>query len=88
MPGRWIASITIRPEFLSRPGKSTSNASRIRTAINIALFDFNEHDEDPTFLQRAVRQGEPAQGVHLATKGWMFYNRALDDFFHGRVPPM
>ena len=23
---------------------------------------------------------------HLTAKGWIYYDRALDDFFHGRLP--
>jgi D-alanine transfer protein len=53
---------------------------------NFALVEFEEHDEDPTFLYRRVQDTEPVPSTHLAAKGWMFYNRVLDDFFHGRVP--
>jgi D-alanine transfer protein len=42
------------------------------------LVEFEEHDEDPAFLY--LHQG------HLTAKGWIYYDRALDDFFHGRVP--
>ena len=42
------------------------------------VVEFQEHDEDPAFL---IRQ-EP----HLTAKGWAYYDRALDDFFHGRLP--
>ena len=45
---------------------------------NFTLIEFKEHDEDPAFLYR--------HQTHLTAKGWMFYDRALDDFFHGRVP--
>jgi len=36
-----------------------------------------DHDEDPAFLD--------AQH-HSNAEGWLFYNRALDDFFAGRGP--
>jgi Protein involved in D-alanine esterification of lipoteichoic acid and wall teichoic acid (D-alanine transfer protein) len=101
---RTLAKIDARPLLLSMPldGQYYNQTGVSRSArevyykklrgfaqqYNIALIDFHEHDEDPTFLQRPVRQGEPAEGLHLAAKGWMLYNRALDDFFHGRVPPM
>jgi D-alanine transfer protein len=52
---------------------------------NVALVEFEEHDEDPTFLDRRTQMA-PVPGLHLTAKGWMFYNRALDEFFHGRVP--
>ena len=101
---RTLAKIHAQPLLLSMPldGQYYNQTGVSRSArevyykklrgfaqqYNIALIDFHEHDEDPTFLQRPVRQGGPAEGLHLTAKGWMFYNRALDDFFHGRVPPM
>jgi D-alanine transfer protein len=47
---------------------------------NFPLLEFEDHDNDPTFLDR--QRGRS----HLTGKGWMFYNRVLDDFFHGRAP--
>jgi D-alanine transfer protein len=44
---------------------------------NFPLIEFQEHDEDPTFLV--------AHKYHLSGTGWMAYNRALDDFFHDRA---
>jgi D-alanine transfer protein len=44
---------------------------------HVALVEFEKYDEDPAFLD--------SQHTHLTGKGWMFYDRALDDFFHGRV---
>jgi D-alanine transfer protein len=44
---------------------------------HVALVEFEKHDEDPGFLDN--------QHTHLTGKGWMFYDRALDDFFHGRL---
>lgn len=38
------------------------------------VVDFREHDADPSFLI--------AHREHPTPKGWMYYNRALDDFFH------
>jgi D-alanine transfer protein len=40
--------------------------------------EFQEHDEDPAFLIR--------HQSHITPKGWAYYDRALDDFFHGRLP--
>jgi D-alanine transfer protein len=42
------------------------------------LIEFEDHDEDSSFLD--------SQHTHLTQEGWLFYDRALDDFFHGRVP--
>jgi D-alanine transfer protein len=38
------------------------------------LIEFEDHDADPAFL---IPHRE-----HPTPKGWMYYNRALDDFFH------
>jgi D-alanine transfer protein len=38
------------------------------------LIEFENHDSDPTFII--------AHREHPSPKGWMYYNRALDDFFH------
>jgi D-alanine transfer protein len=53
---------------------------------NFPLVEFEQHDEDATFLDHRVPRIKHVPAPHLTTKGWMFYNRALDDFFHGRVP--
>jgi D-alanine transfer protein len=45
---------------------------------HFALVEFEGHDEDPAFLYR--------HQSHLTAKGWIYYDRAIDDFFHGRVP--
>jgi D-alanine transfer protein len=44
------------------------------------LVEFEDHDDDAAFLD--------SQEDHLTGKGWMFYDRVLDDFFHGRMPPI
>ncbi len=38
---------------------------------------FREHESDPAFLFDFQD--------HLSGQGWLFYNKALDDFFHGRI---
>jgi D-alanine transfer protein len=43
---------------------------------NCPVADFADHDGDADFL--LVPRNHPS------AKGWMFYDRALDDFFHGR----
>ena len=53
---------------------------------NFGLVEFEQHDEDPTFLDHRVPQLKHIPAPHLTAKGWMLYNRVLDDFFHGRVP--
>ena len=91
---RCLATIHARPLILSMPlgGNFYDHAGISRSArdefyrklpavvgqYHFPVIEFQEHDEDPAFL---IRQ-EP----HLAAKGWAYYDRALDDFFHGRLP--
>jgi D-alanine transfer protein len=72
-------------KFYDQAGVSRSSREayykRLRASAqryNFPLVEFEEHDDDPAFLDR--------QRNHLTAKGWMFYNRALDDFFHDRPP--
>ena len=41
----------------------------------LPAIDFAEHDEDPFFVVN-VRS-------HLSAKGWAYFDRALDAFYHG-----
>jgi D-alanine transfer protein len=47
----------------------------IAKRYNCSLVDFADYDGDTDFL--IVPRN------HLTPKGWMFYNHALDSFFHG-----
>ena len=42
------------------------------------LIDFREYEDDPKFLVDTKD--------HLSVEGWMFYNQALDAFYHGHWP--
>jgi D-alanine transfer protein len=91
---RALAKIHARPLLLSMPmaGEFYDQAGVSRSAreayykkihafaqrYNFALVEFEGHDDDPAFLDQ--------KHTHLTAKGWMFYNRALDDFFHDRPP--
>jgi D-alanine transfer protein len=91
---RTLARVRARPLLLSMPiagdvydGKGVSRSARgnyytrLRALVqryHFALVEFEGHDEDPAFLYR--------HQSHLTAKGWIYYDRALDDFFHGRVP--
>lgn len=91
---RTLAKLHARPLLLSMPlcgdfyeGKGVSRSARehyyakLRAIVeryHFPLMEFKEHDEDPAFLY--------LQKSHLTAKGWIYYDRALDDFFHGRVP--
>lgn len=41
------------------------------------LMLFRDHENDPAFLYDFQD--------HLSGEGWLYYNKALDDFFHGRI---
>jgi len=43
---------------------------------DVALLDFREHEKDPAFLVDFLD--------HLGPRGWLYYNKALDDFYHER----
>ena len=91
---RTLANIHARPLLLSMPiagevydRKGVSPAARedyyvklraLAQRYDFPLLDFKGHDEDSGFLYR--------HQSHLTAKGWIYYDRALDDFFHGRVP--
>jgi D-alanine transfer protein len=91
---RALATIHARPLLLSMPlagqwydrGGISRTAretyyKKMRTLVeryHFTLVDFENHDGDPAFLDR--------QQNHLTGKGWIFYDRVLDDFFHGRAP--
>jgi D-alanine transfer protein len=80
-----LLSIPIAGQFYDQAGISRSaregyykKLQALAKRYNVELIEFKEHDEDPDFLYR--------HQSHLTAKGWIFYNRALDDFFHGRIP--
>jgi D-alanine transfer protein len=91
---RALAKVHARPLLLSMPmdGRFYDQVGCSRLArenyyermralarrYNFELIEFEDHDEDPAFLD--------AQHTHLTQEGWLFFDRALDDFFHGRAP--
>jgi D-alanine transfer protein len=91
---RTLASVHARPLLLSMPiagqfydetgisrSARESYYKRLRTLAqryHFALVEFKGHDEDPAFLY--------GHQSHLTSKGWIYYDRALDDFFQGRGP--
>src|SRR6266404_9429696 len=48
--------------------------SELAQRYHFPLLQFEDHDADPAFLI--------AHREHPTPKGWMYYDRALDDFFH------
>jgi D-alanine transfer protein len=91
---RTLARVHARPLILSMPiggnfydhvgiprAAREAYYTKLRALVqqyHFPLVEFEEHDEDPDFLIR--------HESHLTAKGWMYYNRTLDDFFHGRIP--
>ncbi len=80
-----ILSMPIAGDFYDHAGVSRSAREEYYTKLralvqryHFAVVEFEEHDEDPAFLIR--------HQSHLTAKGWAYYDRALDDFFHGRMP--
>src|SRR5205823_12458643 len=80
-----ILTMTIAGHFYDDRGISRSAREEYYTKLRalvkqyrIPILEFEAHDEDPAFLIR--------HQSHLTAKGWIYYDRALDDFFHGRMP--
>jgi D-alanine transfer protein len=91
---RCLVSVHARPLILSMPlgGTFYDHAGVSRSArdefyrklsalvnqYRFPVVEFQDHDEDPGFLIE--------HQSHLTAKGWAYYDRALDDFFHRRLP--
>jgi D-alanine transfer protein len=85
---RTLTELGARPLILSMPiddyvapGVSRSahevyydRMRELARRYHFPLVEFEDHDADPTFLI--------ARREHPTPKGWMYYNRALDNFFH------
>src|SRR5213596_3071559 len=80
-----ILSMPIAGEFYDHAGVSRSARddyyAKLRALVqryHFTVVEFEDHDEDSAFLIR--------HQSHLTAKGWVYYNRVLDNFFHGRPP--
>jgi len=80
-----LFSMPIAGDLYDRKGVSRSAREdyyiKLRALVqryHFRLVEFEGHDEDSPFLYR--------HQSHLTAKGWIYYDRALDDFFHGRAP--
>ena len=85
---RTLAELRVRPLILSMPiddyiapGVSRSahevyydRMRELTQRYHFPLVEFEDHDADTMFLI--------ARREHPTPKGWMYYNRALDNFFH------
>lgn len=50
---------------------------RLADRYDLPLLDFRDHQDEPTFMVDFED--------HLSGEGWLYYNKALDDFYHGRL---
>ena len=80
-----LCTMPIAGDLYDRKGVSRSAREdyyvKLRDLVqryHFRLVEFKGHDEDPAFLYR--------HQSHLTAKGWIYYDRALDDFVHGRAP--
>ena len=80
-----LCTMPIAGDLYDRKGVSRSAREdyyvKLRALVqryHFRLVEFKGHDEDPAFLYR--------HQSHLTAKGWIYYDRALDDFVHGRAP--
>jgi D-alanine transfer protein len=80
-----LLSMPIAGDFYDRNGVSHTARedyyTKLRALVqryHFRLVEFEGHDEDTAFLY--------LHKSHLTAKGWIYYDRALDDFFHGRAP--
>jgi D-alanine transfer protein len=80
-----MLSMPVPGDFFDQKGVSRSARedyyAKLRALVqsyHFPLVEFKGHDEDPAFLY--------LHKSHLTAKGWIYYDRALDDFYHGRLP--
>lgn len=80
-----VLSMPIPGDFFDQKGVSRSARedyyAKLRKLVQLyhfPLVEFKAHDEDRAFLY--------LHKSHLTSKGWIYYDRALDDFYHGRLP--
>jgi D-alanine transfer protein len=85
---RTLRELRAKPLILSMPidpyaARGISRSARqvyydkmreLAQQYHFPIIEFEDHDADPAFLI--------AHREHPTPKGWMYYNRALDDFFH------
>jgi D-alanine transfer protein len=48
----------------------------VAAKYNAPLVYFRTHENDPEFFADHLD--------HLGSKGWIYFNKTLDDFYHGR----
>ena len=67
--------LMLRGAFRDQLEKSiTIECAKLAARYHFPLVEFEDHDADPNFLI--------ARREHPTPKGWMYYDRVLDNFFH------
>ncbi len=81
-----ILSMPLHADVLEAQGVSEAGrveyGTRLRELVkkyNAPLVYFSDHESDPVFF---VDQND-----HIGSKGWWYYNKVLDDFYHDRLSP-
>ena len=79
-----LLTMPINGQYYDRIGVRRSSRDQyvqhvraLAAEFGVPLLDFEEHEQDPGFL---VDHHD-----HLSPEGWMFFDKALDDFFHCRI---
>lgn len=79
-----IISMPLHADVLEAQGVSKEARLQYGTQLeqlvkkyNAPLVYFSDHESDPVFF---VDQND-----HIGSKGWWYYNRVLDDFYHNRL---
>jgi D-alanine transfer protein len=78
-----LLSIPINASYIEQMGVSAAGRRRYYEMLEslaaregVAVADFREHEGDAKFFADTHD--------HLSPKGWIFFNQALDEFYHGR----
>jgi D-alanine transfer protein len=74
IPGKYYDTIGISAEARQL---YYARLRELATAHSVPLVDFQDHDYDTHFVT------DP--NSHLSRKGWVYYDRALDAFYHGSL---
>ena len=79
-----VMSMPLHGDLLERDGVSAEArkeyGERLRELTgryDTPLVYFSSHEGDPVFFKD--------KNDHIGSKGWWYYNKVIDDFFHGRL---
>jgi D-alanine transfer protein len=77
-----LVSIPIDDDYYTKAGVSRASLDQylphlraLARQYNVALVDFAEHEGEPAFFAD--------HHDHLSARGWLYFNRALDSYYHG-----